>query len=31
VGKRGFWGLFLANGISVGVAFGSLFVVWPEM
>ncbi len=31
VGKRGFWGLFLANAISVGIAFGSLFVMWPEM
>lgn len=31
VGKREFWALFSANAISVGVAFGSLFVVWPRM
>jgi len=30
VGKRGFWGLFLANTVSVGVALGSLFVLWPQ-
>ena len=31
VDKRGFWGLFIANAVSVGVAFGSLFVLLPEM
>ncbi len=31
VGKRGFWGLFAANAISVGVAFASLFIVWPQV
>ena len=31
VGRRGFWGLFLANAVSVGVAFGSLFMVEPQM
>lgn len=31
VSKRGFWGLFTANVVSVGVAFGSLFVLWPQM
>jgi uncharacterized protein (DUF697 family) len=30
-GKKGFWGLFAANAISVAVAFASLFVIFPEM
>ena len=31
LGKRGFWGLVVANAVSVGLAFGSLFVLWPQM
>jgi hypothetical protein len=31
VSKRKFWGLFVANAISVGVAFASLFIVRHEM
>ncbi len=30
IGKRGFWWLCVANALSVGVAFGSLFVYPPR-
>ena len=30
MGRRSFWLLFLANFLSVGLAYGSLFVSWPR-